>query len=101
LGAGLPASSLGALFEGVPLAAVHVPTVVAFAKVEGITEDISAAVVKALLEAYKFSFKVTYAAIIPVAVVGVITAFYVRDASKYLTGHVAVHLEKEAVGRRS
>lgn len=97
---GLPASSLGALFEGVPLASVHVPAVVAFAKVEGITEEISAAVINALLDAYKFSFKVTYAAIVPVGVVGVVTAFYVRDSSKYLTGHVAVHLEKEAIGRR-
>lgn len=85
-GAGLPASSLTALFAGI--------TAGDFSAVPGITPEIIAAVGKAVTQAYVSSFKVVFLATIPFGVLLIIFAALVPNMEEYLKGNVARRLQK-------
>jgi hypothetical protein len=89
LKAGLPTTSLPALFE-----ALTAGTATAFANVPGITEAIIGAVELAQVDAYAQSFKYVYYACIAFGGVGLITALFIKkDVDAEMTDFVAKKLE--------
>ena len=69
-------------------------------QIPGVTPAVIAAAQTAYKWAYYEAFKVAYCATIPFGVFAIVAACFIRDPSKYFTGHVAVHLEKEVVGKQ-
>lgn len=85
-GAGLPESSLTALFAGI--------TAGDFSKVPGINPEIIAAVGGAVRQSYVSSFKIVFLATIPFGVLLIVFGSLVPNMEKYLTGNVARRLQK-------
>jgi hypothetical protein len=92
---GYPASDLEALIPAVLSAGAGISD--AFAKVPGATPAIEAATAQAFKDAYAYAFQRVFWSTIPFGVLATIAACFVIDPSKYLTNHVAVHMEKEVV----
>ncbi|KAJ4375403.1 hypothetical protein N0V83_002490 [Neocucurbitaria cava] len=84
--AGLPASSLTALFAGI--------TAGDFSAVPGITPEIIAAVSAAVKEAYIASFKIVFYVTIPFGVILIIFCALSPNFEKYLSMNVAKRLQK-------
>ena len=82
--AGLPQSSLEALFAAIPTGD--------FSAVPGVTQDVAAAVAGALKEAYTGSFRTVFYATIPFSAILLVGAFLVPNMEKYLSGNVAKKL---------
>jgi hypothetical protein len=83
--AGLPESSLPALFAGI--------TAGNFSAVPGINAQIEAVVADQVKRAYIDSFHIVFYATIPFGVCLVIAAFFVPNMDKYLGGNVARRLQ--------
>src|SRR5579859_7237469 len=47
-----------------------------------------------------YAFRITYLVTIPFGVIVVLMSMFVRDPSRYFTKHIAVHLEKEVIGKK-
>jgi hypothetical protein len=84
--AGLPASSLPALFAGISTGN--------FTAVPGITPAITAVVGAQTIHAYKDAFHIVFYATIPFGALLIIAAFFVPDMEKYLTRNVARRLQR-------
>jgi len=93
LSLGYPAADLPFLIPAVIETGSGIPG--AFATVPGVTPAIQAATAEAFREAYAYAFRRVFWSTIPFGVLAIIAACFVRDPSKYLTNHVAVHMEKE------
>jgi len=84
----------------------------AIAAVPEATPEIIAAAGRALNFAYgielsecssnriAYAFRITYLVTIPFGVIVICMSMFVRDPSKYFTKHIAVHLEKEVIGKK-
>ena len=97
LAAGLPVTSLPALFE-----ALAAETAAAFAKVPGITKAIIGAVEIAQVDAYATSFRYVYYTCIAFGGFGLITAlFIVKNVDAEMTDFVAKKLEGVAVAHEA
>lgn len=81
LSAGLPASSLPALFSGI--------TVGNFTSVPGISPEIIAATGEALKDAYAMTFRTVYLCTLPFGVLLIIAALFSPNVEQYLTDEVA------------
>lgn len=81
LGAGLPESSLTALFEGITLGN--------FNAVPGISSEIVVATTDGVKEAYKLTFRTVYLCTIPFGVLLIIAALFTPNVEQYLTDEVA------------
>ena len=68
------------------------------AAIPGISPEIVAAAQSAFQYGYAYAFRIAYLAIIPFGVVATVCGCFVLDPSKYLTRHVAVRLQHEAIG---
>lgn len=84
-GAGLPASSLPALFQGLTLGN--------FTAVPGITPTIIAATGIAVRDAYVTTFHYVFYATIPFGVLLIIACVFIPDMDKYLHNNVAKRLQ--------
>ena len=94
LAAGLPTTSLPALFE-----ALTAGTAAAFKAVPGINLQVIGAVEAAEVQAYVQSFKYVYYACLAFGCLGFVTAFFIiKDVDKEMTGFVAKKLEGVAPG---
>lgn len=94
-GAGLPESSLPALFAGI--------TAGNFTAVPGINTEIITAVGGAVRQTYVSSFKVVFLATIPFGVMLIIFGALTPNFEQYLTGNVARRLQgnKEKTSEKS
>jgi len=97
LSLGYPANDLSLLIPAVIETGSGIPG--AYATVPGVTPAIEAATAEAFREAYSYAFKRVFWSTIPFGVLAITAACFIRDPSKYLTNHVAVHLEKEVLGQ--
>lgn len=70
----------------------------AFDNVSGVTPAVMAATSAAFKESYATAFRTFFYSTIPFSVLGVVAAFWIKDASHLLTNHVAVKQEKEVLG---
>lgn len=86
LAAGLPESSLPALFAGIPLGS--------FTDVPGISPEIIAATGAAVKEAYAMTFKVVYLCTLPFGALLIIAALLSPNVEQYLTDEVARKMHK-------
>jgi hypothetical protein len=93
---GYPPADLGELIPAVIEAGYGVPDT--FSKVPGVTAAIEAATAQAFKEAYAYAFRRVFWSTIPFGVIAIIAACFMKDPSKHLTNHVAVHMEKEVLG---
>lgn len=93
---------VGGLLSGSPAVLAAVP---------GATPEIIAAAGRALNFAYgiqhlyiilivAYAFRITYLVTIPFGVIVICISLFVRDPSKYFTKHIAVHLEREVIGKK-
>jgi hypothetical protein len=98
LSLGFPAADLEALIPAVILNGSGVPG--AFADLPAATTEIQTATANAFREAYAYAFRRVFWATIPFGVCAIIAACFIRDSTKYLTNHVAIHMEKEAIPHR-
>lgn len=89
LEAGLPSSSLSALFTAL---AAGTPT--ALSNVPGMTAAIETAVADAMAEAYAGAYAYVYYATIAVGAVGLIAVFAIKDYDSMLTTHVSRQIYK-------
>ena len=62
--------------------------------IPGITPEILSAAQSGFQYAYAYAFRIAYLATIPFGVAATIVGACVKDPSKYLTNHVAVHVQK-------
>jgi hypothetical protein len=85
-GAGLPASSIEALFAGI--------TAADFSKVPGITPEIIAAVSVAVRDSYINAFHIVFYVTIPFGALLIFFACLSPNFEKYLSGNVAKRLQK-------
>lgn len=97
LASSLPAADLPQLIRAVIENAIGIPD--AFSNINGVTEAVHATTARALKNVYVRSYRLVFYSTIPFGVLAVIAALMVRDPSPYLTNHVAVHMEKEVLGR--
>lgn len=98
IGAGYSPSNLGALIPAVIQNAVGVPN--AFTGVPGINAAVISATGTAFKESYANAFRMVFYATIPVGLVAIVLAFWVKDCSHLLTNDVAVKQEKEVLDRK-
>jgi len=95
---GMSADQLAALIPATIENAVGIPG--AFAAVPGITPAIEQAAAHAYKQAYAYAFKQVFYSSIPFGVIAIICACFIKDSSKYLTNHTAVHMVREgAMGK--
>lgn len=92
---GLDESILPALITATVNNAVGVPQ--AFSLLPNITTADQAALSQALKEAYAYSFRRVFWATIPFGVFALVCSFFLNDPSKYLTNHVATHMERDGL----
>ena len=88
-GAGLPSSSLTALFAGI--------TSGSFSKVEGITPAIEEAVGHAVKHAYSMSFRIVFLCTLPFGAIILVAAIVSPNVEDYLTDDVARRLQGKAI----
>ena len=72
----------------------------AFAKVKGATPALIRATSEAYKSAYGYAYQRVFFSTIPFGVIAIIAAFFIRDASEYLTNHTAVNMEKNVLGEK-
>ncbi|KAJ1329838.1 Fungal trichothecene efflux pump (TRI12) [Microdochium nivale] len=89
---------LSALIPAVIQNAVGVPG--AFAAVPDATLPVLAATAAAFRDTYAAAFRMVFYATIPLGVVAIIAACFIRDPSHMLNNHVAVHQEKYVLGNK-
>ncbi|RGP79368.1 hypothetical protein FLONG3_2523 [Fusarium longipes] len=99
LGAGYAAKDLPSLIPAVIQNAVGVPF--AMAKVPGVTDQVLQATSAAFKNTYATAFRTVFLSTIPLGVVAMIAAAFIRDPSHLLNNHVAVHQEKEVLGKKN
>ncbi|KAK8092846.1 hypothetical protein PG999_014433 [Apiospora kogelbergensis] len=87
--AGLPESSLAALFAAIKAADDG------FAGVPGASREVAAAVARQVRDSYVASFRVVFLATIPFGFLLVLFACFVPNMEKYLTGNVARRLQRK------
>lgn len=90
--AGLPASSLPALFAGIGAGGD-------FSAVPGMSDRIAAAVGSALTRANADSFRIVFYCTIPFSVLVLVASVMVPNVEKYLTGNVAKRLQEKEFKR--
>jgi hypothetical protein len=99
MGAGYSAKDLPTLIPAVIQNAVGVPF--ALAKVPGVTEPVLQATTAAFKNTYATAFKTVFLSTIPLGVVAMVAAAFIHDPSHLLNNHVAVHQEKEVLGKKN
>jgi hypothetical protein len=92
---GMSAKGLAALIPATIENALGVPG--AFSAVPGITPAIETAAALAYREAYAYAFQRVFWASIPFGVIAIGCALCIKDPSRYLTNHTAVHMTREGV----
>ena len=99
LSQGFHAADLPTLIPAVIEAGVGVPG--AFSAVRGgVTPAVEAVLLDAFHSAYAHAFRMVFYSTIPFGVVALLGAFFIEDTSKYMTNHVAVHLEKDILRKQ-
>jgi hypothetical protein len=83
--------------EGVVLG---VPSEVAFKGLPNVTPELISSTVTAFRGAQAYSFQRVFLSTIPFGVIALVAAWFIRDASQYLTNHTAVHLNKAQMRER-
>ncbi|KAL2210417.1 MFS general substrate transporter [Sarocladium strictum] len=96
--AGYSPKNLEALIPAVIKNAVGVPF--AMANVPGVTQQVLAATGTAFKDTYAKAFRTVFLSTIPLGVVAMIAAAFIRDPSHLLNNHVAVHQEKYVLGKK-
>ena len=66
--------------------------------VPGMTQEIIDATWAAFKDSYNYGFRIAWIATIPFCAVAFILCFFIADPTKYMTHHIAVHMEKEIIG---
>ncbi|KAF4993504.1 hypothetical protein FGRMN_6433 [Fusarium graminum] len=99
MGAGYSAKDLPSLIPGVIQNAVGVPF--ALAKVPGVTDSVLQATSAAFKKTYATAFRTVFLSTIPLGVLALVAAAFIRDPSHLLNNHVAVHQEKEVLGKKN
>lgn len=94
--AGLPASSISALF-----AAVNNGTKTALSDVPGMNDQILDALALATKHAYAHTFKIVYLATLAFTGIGLIAAFFIKDVDKYLTNYVNKTIHRPQLGTKA
>lgn len=94
---GLPLSSVSDLVTGTINNALGVPD--SFMNVTGSTPAIESAAAMALRDVYAYAFKRVFWAATPFGVIAAIASCFLKDPSRYLTNHTAVHMDRKAIGR--
>lgn len=97
--AGYSEKNLSSLIPAVIQNAVGVPF--AMAKVPGVTEPVLAATTAAFKDTYATAFRTVFLSTIPLGVLAMVAAAFIRDPSHLLNNHVAVHQEKEVLGKKT
>ncbi len=87
---GYDASNLALLIPAVVNNALGIPD--AFDGVPDVNPSLKLAVGNAFREAYAAAFRRVFWATIPFGIIAVICACFIRDPSRYLTNHTAVHM---------
>ena len=103
----ISAAAISHGYDGPKNLALLIPAVVnnalgvpdAFQGVPGATPALAEAPLKAFREAYAVAFQRMFYATIPFGLIAVICACFIKDPSKYLTNHTAVHMQRENEGR--
>ncbi|KAF4449015.1 hypothetical protein F53441_7665 [Fusarium austroafricanum] len=95
MGAGYSAKDLPSLIPAVIQNAVGAPS--AMAKVPGVTDSVLRATSAAFKNTYAKAFRTVFYSTIPLGVVAMVAATFIRDPSHLLNNHVAVHQEKEVL----
>ncbi|OCT45156.1 putative major facilitator superfamily transporter [Cladophialophora carrionii] len=72
----------------------------AFAEIQGATPALIHATAEAYKSAYGYAYQRVFFSTIPFGVIAIIAAFFIKDASEYLTNHTAVNMEKNVLGER-
>jgi hypothetical protein len=72
----------------------------AFAKIPNATPALISATSEAYKSAYAYAYQRVFYSTIPFGVIALIAAFFIKDASQYLTNHTAVRLEKNVLGEQ-
>ncbi|KAK0388896.1 hypothetical protein NLU13_2473 [Sarocladium strictum] len=98
IGAGYSPKDLPLLIPAVIKNAVGVPF--AMADVPGVTDSVLSATASAFKNTYAKAFRTVFLSTIPLGVVAMIAAAFIRDPSHLLNNHVAVHQEKYVLGKR-
>jgi hypothetical protein len=91
---------LAALVKAAEGAVLGAPTEVAFKGLPNVTPALISSTVTAFRGAYAFSFQRVFLSTIPFGVIALIAAWFINDASQYLTNHTAVHLSKAHLRER-
>ncbi|KAH7251471.1 fungal trichothecene efflux pump [Fusarium tricinctum] len=99
MGQGYSAKDLESLIPAVIKNAVGVPF--ALANVPGVTEPVLQATSAAFKNTYAKAFRTVFLSTIPLGVVAMIAAAFIRDPSHLLNNHVAVHQEKDVLGKKN
>jgi len=93
---GFSATNLGALIPAVINNAIGVPN--AFASVPGgVNEAVTYATFQAFRQAYTYAYRIVFYSTIPFGIVSLVVSLFITDAGKYMTNHVAVHVQNRAL----
>ncbi|RFU24960.1 hypothetical protein B7463_g11378, partial [Scytalidium lignicola] len=88
---------LEALITAAKGAVLGKPTEVAFKGLPNVTPELISATVTAFRGAYAYAFQRVFYSTIPFGIIALIAAWFIEDASQYLTNHTAVHLQKDHI----
>lgn len=88
---------LAALMVAVEGAVLGEPAEVAFKGLPNVTPALISSTMTAFKGAYAYAFQRVFLSTIPFGVIALVAAWFIKDASQYLTNHTAVHLEKNRI----
>lgn len=90
---GFPSSGLKELLPAVQEAVLGKPE--ALQALSGVTPAVESATIAAFKGAYACAFQRVFLSTIPFGVIATVTVIFVKESSKYLTNHTAVHLDRD------
>jgi len=92
---------LAALMTAVQAAVLGDPTEMAFKGLPNVTPALISSTITAFRGAYAYAFQRVFLSTIPFGAIALVAAYFIKDASQYLTNHTAVHLKRDHLrGRR-
>jgi Fungal trichothecene efflux pump (TRI12) len=94
LGAGFPKEGLPELIPAVIENAVGVPFVLAATNA---SEAVIVATEQAFKDAYAYAFRRVFLATLPFGIIGLVSAWFVKDCSHLLNNHIAIHQERDVL----
>lgn len=90
---GYQGHDIGSLIEAARLGALGVPHAFEQFKID-LSPAAATAVIQAFRDSYAYAYRMVFYSTIPFGVISFVVCLFIKDAGKYMTNHVSIHIKK-------